>query len=104
IHGVQPGPQLFEGSAKLVNGILYGFVFTTIIMYIMGRFITPVFARVLTIPNRVLIPTILSFAVIGVFSSNYLFFDLWVALIIGVFGFIIRKLDFSLIGFLLAFI
>ncbi|QQK77791.1 tripartite tricarboxylate transporter permease [Salicibibacter cibarius] len=104
IHGIQPGPSLFASDTDLVYGIFYGFLFTTISMFILGKLVTPLFSRVLTVPNHYLIPIILILALTGAFVSNYLIFDLWVALLIGVAFYFLLKLDFSLPSFILAFI
>lgn len=104
IHGIQPGPKLFETEATLVYSILYGFLLTTIAMYVLGRLITPMFSRVLTIPNYMLIPMVLMLSIVGAYASNGLHFDLWFILVIGMIFFVLRKLDFSLPSFILAFV
>jgi putative tricarboxylic transport membrane protein len=104
IHGLQPGPRLFSTEVELVYGIFYGFLLTTFAMFILGKYITTLFARVLTVPNPILVPTVLVFSIIGIYAAHYLFFDLWFALLIGLISFIARKLDFSLPSFILAFV
>src|SRR5699024_8938192 len=47
IHGVVPGPHIFQENPELTYGILYGFLLTSIAMYFSGRLFTPLFARVL---------------------------------------------------------
>lgn len=104
IHGIQPGPQLFSTESNLVYGVMYGFLLTSVMMFIMGFFVTSFFSRALTIPTHILIPTVLAFSIIGTFSSRNLVFDLWVALIIGVITYIAIILKFSTASFILAFI
>lgn len=104
IHGIQPGPNLFNTNADLVYGLFYGFMLTTIAMYVAGRLVTNVFARALTISNVYLVPIILILSLVGTYASHGLFFDLWLALGVGMLAFILRKLDYSLPSFILAFI
>jgi putative tricarboxylic transport membrane protein len=104
IHGIQPGPQLFSTEPNLVYGVMYGFLLTSVMMLIMGFFVTSLFSKALTIPTYILVPTVLIFSIIGTFSSRNLFFDLWAALIIGVITFIAIKLKYSTASFILAFI
>src|SRR5690606_6159840 len=47
IHGIQPGPMIFTNEPNLVYGIMFGFLLTTVAVYILGRFLTPMFSRVL---------------------------------------------------------
>lgn len=104
IHGLQPGPRMFDNNTGLMYGIFVGFFIATILMFIIGKFATALFARVLTVPNYVLIPTIFLLSIIGVYISHNMFFNLWIALLFGVVMFILKKLDFSLPSFILAFI
>ncbi|WP_163851907.1 tripartite tricarboxylate transporter permease [Pseudooceanicola aestuarii] len=104
IHGIQPGPSIFTNEPQLTFGIFYGLLLATIAMFIAGKVLTPAFARVLTTPNAILVPIILILALIGVYTSHALMFDLWIALGFGVIFFILRKLDFSAPAFILAFV
>ena len=104
IHGIQPGPSIFSQNTQLVYGIFYGFLLATVAMYIAGKLLTPLFARVLKTPNYLLVPTVLVLALIGTYASNYMIFDLWIALGFGVLFFLLNKLDFSAPAFILAFV
>lgn len=104
IHGIQPGPNLFSANAELVKGLLYGFLLATVVMYVAGRLVTNVFARVLTVSNSYLIPVVLGLSIVGVYASHGLFFDLWLALGVGVLAYFLKRLDYSLPSFILAFI
>jgi putative tricarboxylic transport membrane protein len=104
IHGVQPGPTAFSSEPQLIYGIFYGFLLSVVAMYLVGRLTTPLFARLLVIPNVYLVPAILLLALVGVYASNYLLFDLWVALLFGLLFFVFNKLNFSAPAFILAFV
>lgn len=104
IHGIQPGPNIFTQESDLVYGIFYGFILTTIAMFLIGKLFSGAFAKVLSIPSFALIPVILFLSIIGIYSSTLLFFDLWIALVIGIIFFFLKMLDFSVASFTLAFI
>lgn len=104
IHGIQPGPKVFETNAALVNGIIWGFLIAAIVMFFVGKLLTPFFARILVVPNKFLVPILLVVSTMGVFTNNKLFFDIWVALGLGIIAFLFKKLDYSLPSFVLAFI
>ncbi|WP_323037597.1 tripartite tricarboxylate transporter permease [Pararhodobacter sp.] len=104
IHGIQPGPQMIRQNPELINGIFIGFVVTTIGMFIMGKLLSQGFARALVTPNFVLVPGILILSIVGVFTSRAQIFDLWLALGIGLFAYLMRRLDYSVAGFVLAFV
>ncbi len=104
IHGIQPGPNVLSTHKELVYGIFYGFLLTTIAMYVIGKMVTSAFSRMLSIPNSILIPSILILSLIGIFTSKYMFLNLWIGLGIGVVFFLLKKLDFSLPSFIMAFV
>ncbi|PIC83003.1 tripartite tricarboxylate transporter permease [Sporosarcina sp. P1] len=104
IHGIQPGPQVLKNNPELINAIFIGFMFTTVGMYIMGKFMTSLFARILVLRESFLVPAILVFSLIGVYTSQNSHFDLWLALVLGVIAYVLRLLDFSVAYFILAFV
>lgn len=104
IHGIQPGPKIFSEEPELVSGIVYGFLVSTLLMYILGKMVTTMFSKALTIPNPILIPIVLILSIIGVYSAKSLFFDLWLALFVGIISFFLKRLEFSLPAFILAFV
>lgn len=104
IHGIQPGPSIFSTQPQLVYGIFYGLLIATCVMYVLGKLVTPLFARVLITPNHLLVPTVLVLALIGVYATHFLMFDLWIAIGFGIIFFILNKLDFSAPSFILAFV
>ncbi len=104
IHGIVPGPKLFSTQPDLVAGIFVGFLATTVAMYIVGRFLTPLFARSLKLPQKYLLPLVILFSLVGVYAAREVIFDVAVAAIIGIAFFILRRLGYSLPAFVLAFV
>lgn len=104
IHGIRPGPRIFENESNIVYGVLIGFLLTTVAMYIVGKFVTSLFTHILTVSNKTLVPLIFMITIVGVFAANNLYFDLWVALLIGIVGYILLELNFSLPTLVISFI
>lgn len=104
MHGIQPGPTVFNSHTDLVNGIFYGFLLTSVLMYVMGKGLTKPFIRLVTFPNQYLIPIVLVFILVGLFSIHYAVIDIVIALIIGSIMFFLNKFGFSGPSFILAFV
>ena len=104
IHGVQPGPQLMRNNPEFIQQLFIGFVATTLCMFVMGRLLTTLFARALTIPNAFLAPSITALSLSGVYISSGNFFDVWLALALGVIAFAMRSLGYPVANFILALI
>jgi putative tricarboxylic transport membrane protein len=54
-----------------------------------------VFVTVLRIPYSYLYPLIIMFSIIGVYEVNHSIVDVWIMLIMGVVGYLLRKFDFD---------
>jgi len=104
IHGVKMGPLLMKNDLELIHGIFWGFLLAVIAMFIYAKYTTTIFARLLTLPQYAVSPIVLFLALIGTYVPRANIFDVWVAIIVGGIAFILRKLDFSLPSFILAFI
>ena len=104
LQGITPGPTLFRDNPELVYTIYWGVFLSTIVMFIFGRYTTSMFARVLLCPNYVLIPVISVLLMIGSFAARSFAIDIWTALIAGTLAFLLKKLDFSITAFTLAFV
>lgn len=104
VHGIRPGPNIFSSNTNLVYGIFFGFILATFAMYFLGRLITPLFSRILTVPIRILIPAVFILSIIGVYASDKMFFYLWFAIIIGIISFFLKGLNYSIPALFLAFV
>jgi putative tricarboxylic transport membrane protein len=56
-----------------------------------------VFTRMLAIPMWALMPFVVMISFVGVYSISHSSFDLLVMVVFGVFGFVLRKLDISVV-------
>src|SRR5699024_4911083 len=104
VQGIQPGPAMLSKQPLLFYGLLIGFLLTTIAMYLVGRYITRIFSRLLMVPGEYMISGILLVSLIGVYVSSQQPFDLLFALGVGFIGYVLKRLDYSPATFILAFI
>src|SRR3954467_655438 len=61
-------------------------------------------AQLLRVPYHILFPVVLLLCVVGTYSANKNVFDLWVMLGFGVAGYVLRKLEYDLAPFVIAFV
>lgn len=104
IHGLQPGPGLMKDSRDLVFAIYVGIFFSVLAMFVFGKFTTSLFARMLTCPAYILAPIIAIAVFIGSYAARYYMLDVWIAIICGVLIFFLKRLDFDLSAFTLAYV
>ncbi|HET6296709.1 MAG TPA: tripartite tricarboxylate transporter permease [Kribbella sp.] len=96
IFNVQPGPQLFEDQGTLVWTLIASLYVGNLILLIMNLPLIQIWVQVLKVPRPLLYAGILVFACLGVYSLSGSGYEVLMALLIGVVGFFMRKLDFPI--------
>ena len=104
IHGLQPGPWLFEKSPEVVMTITWSYLFANIIMFVAMWFSINLLVKLVRTPRWFLVPTVLLFSVIGAFAINNRPFDVWVMLAFGGVGLIMNRYRIPLAPFVLSFV
>lgn len=94
VHNVIPGPQLFAGQMDFVMALYLCLLILNIIVVVFLFFASDTLMKVMLIPNRFLGMMILTFSLIGVYSLRNSLTDVAVASAFGVFGFILKRLDY----------
>ncbi|MEW5422473.1 tripartite tricarboxylate transporter permease [Amorphus sp. 3PC139-8] len=104
MHGLNPGPDLFNQAPGLVYTILFGVIASSIALYIVGSLTLPVMSRVVRLPNSVIAAGIMAFAILGAFALRNLTFDIWITLGFGFVGYVMKKLSFPVAPVVLAMV
>jgi len=93
LHGLRPGPGLFENQPELVATI-YAALFVAIILtgLVAGLSGLRVFNRVLALPRRLLLTGVLLLCLLGAFAVRNSTLDVWVAIAFGAVGFDFLKM------------
>ncbi|HET8727952.1 MAG TPA: tripartite tricarboxylate transporter permease [Alphaproteobacteria bacterium] len=94
IHGMSPGPMLFERSADVVYGLYGGLFVASIAMLFLGMAMLPACIWLVNRPKHYLSAFIYALIFSGVYSIHHSLFDLALVLGFGVVGFFMRLLKF----------
>ena len=95
VHGVSPGPMLIRQQPELFWGFIASMYVGNLVLLILNLPLVGLFVNVLRVPYRLLYPTILAFSVLGVYAVNGSTVDIWIMLVMGVVGYVLRKLRFE---------
>ncbi len=90
IHGMQPGPMLFERNPEVVYGLYGGLLVANIAMLLVGLVILGPCLWLVNRPKPYLIAFILALVVSGIYSIEQSFFDVGLTLAAGVVGYLMR--------------
>ncbi len=104
INGLNPGLSLFTTDGAIMYAIMLGLIVVNIFIFIQGKYLTSLFAKVISVPTEILTPIIVIFCFAGAFSVNSNYFDLGIALTFGIISWVMRKLDLPAVPMLLGLV
>ena len=104
IHGLQPGPRLFQESPSMVYTIMGAMFFANLFMAAIMLGSMRFLARVARLPRPYLLPVILCFCVIGSYALSSRLFDVWVMLAFALVGLTLESLKVPLAPFIIGFV
>jgi len=104
LHGLTPGPLMFKQQPRLVADVYAAMLCASFILLAVGYFGQSVFARIIQVPLRLIIPGVLLLCCIGAYMETSSVFSIYVMLAFALIGFFARKLDFSFVTFLIGFV
>ncbi len=96
LHGITPGPGLFQNEPVLVNSIFVVIFLSAIAMLLLQTLLLPVLIRISIIPTAILVPSIIVMSSVGTYALNNQMFDVWTIVGFGVIGYVLEKLDVPL--------
>ncbi len=96
LHGITPGPLMFEQNPVLVGAIYASLLIGAVVMVISQLLLVRWFAKISLIPQQVLVPVVLMLCAVGSFALNNNLFDVWVLFIFGILGYLLWKAEVPL--------
>ena len=96
VNGLTPGPFLFQEKPELVWTIIASFFVGNVLLLILNLPLVGLWAKILDVPYQYICVGTLLFCILGAYSINQSVFDIWIMLLFGVIGYVLRKLDFPL--------
>ncbi len=104
LHGLVPGPRLFQDNAALVYGLISANLLQMIFLGFAALFVAFYLSRVVYVPTRILAPCLMTVMAMGAYSVRNLFFDVYLLFFIGVLGWFFRRYDFPTTSFIIGYI
>ncbi len=104
IHGVQPGPLLLTDRPEVFWGLVASMYVGNLILLVLNLPLVGIFVNLLRIPYRWLVVIILVISIIGVYSVNFSAIDIWIMVISGGVGYVLRKFGYEMAPLLLALV
>ncbi|HEY1290049.1 MAG TPA: tripartite tricarboxylate transporter permease [Burkholderiales bacterium] len=93
MQGVTPGPQVVTANPELFWGIVASMWIGNLMLLVLNLPLVGVWVRLLRIPYRWLFPCVVMFCCVGNYSVNNNPVDVYLCAALGVFGYVLAKLE-----------
>ena len=104
IWGLEPGPMLFVEHQSFVWGLIASLYVANLFAMLINLAFIPAFIGVLRMPFTILAPIIFVLCLVGGYAPTQNMHDVWLILIFGIVGYLMRKLDYPLAPAVLAIV
>ena len=95
MHGFRPGPYLMNETPHFIYAIFGAMLIANFMFLGIGLAGAKLFSRITLIPKTFLWPAVFVFSLVGAYSYSSSLFDVWVMLIAGIVGFVMRRHGFG---------
>lgn len=104
VHGLVPGPGLFQQHGGFVATLFVMMLITTVLLVVVARLGMPLFLQAARVPDRILFPIVVVLCFTGVYVATHSYFDMFATLGFGILGFGMKRLGFPIAPLLIGFI
>ena len=104
IQGITPGPNVVTDQPELFWGIVASMWIGNAMLIILNLPLVGLWVALLKIPYRLMLPAIIAFSTIGVFTVANSSFDVYVLAAFGLLGYVFHKVDCEPAPFLMGFV
>jgi putative tricarboxylic transport membrane protein len=102
--GFIPGPRLFTEQPEFVWSFIASLYLSNIGALLICLTATPLLAMMLRTPYAILAPIIVVLSLVGAYAIQNAFMDVWLAVIFGFIGFILRRMNYPLAPLVVALV
>ncbi len=103
-NNLKPGPTLIRDNPVIMYGLLLTMVLGNFVLLGIGKVFTNVFIKAVQLPMKYLVPGISVLMVVGSFAVNNNLFDVWVMIVCGFLGYLLKKHGFPIPPMLITFL
>jgi putative tricarboxylic transport membrane protein len=96
LHGLQPGPQVFDTSREIVYAVFASVFVGVVGMCLIGYFAARYLVRVLELPEVIVSAYVVMCCILGAFAARNNITDVWLMVVFGVVGYLCERLRFPI--------
>jgi len=104
VHGLIPGPMLFQQQGDFITAFFIGMLMVTFLHFAVAMIGLPLLVKAVRVPRGVLFPIVIVLCITGTLVSTVNIFDVFVMLGFGFLGYLMVKFGFPIAPLLIGFI
>ena len=104
IHNITPGPLLLKDHPDIFWGVITSMYIGNVMLLILNLPLIGMWVQITKVPFRLLFPIIIVVCIVGVYSLKNTTFDLWIMVIFGAVGYVLRKSGYEPAPLVLAYV
>jgi TctA family transporter len=104
VNGITPGPEVMTKQPALFWGLIASMWIGNVMLIILNLPLISLWVKLLAVPYRFLFPAIVLVCSVGVYSVNSSAWDVIIAGLFGIWGYVFIKLECEMAPLLLAFV
>ena len=104
IHGIVPGPNMMRQNPDLFWGVVVSMYVGNAMLLVLNLPLIGLWVKLLKIPYAILFPLILLFCLIGGYTVNNKIVDVYLMILFGIAGYLLRKFRYEAAPLILAFV
>ena len=104
MYGLRPGPLILSTDPGFFWGVIVSMYVGNAMLLVLNMPMIGLWVKLLKVPYALLLPLIVIFCLIGVFSINLNISEIYVMLLFGVIGYLLRKFEYDAAPLILAMV
>ncbi|GAB7090281.1 tripartite tricarboxylate transporter permease [Halorubrum luteum] len=104
MHGLQPGPDLFADNLQITYAVYIALIIAGLLILVGGIVFIVYLGYITKIDTAIIIPLVIGLAMMGGFTLNYNWIDVFAIGILGFIGYFMKVHNYSIIAFILGIV
>jgi len=104
LNGVQPGPRVLVTHPGEIYAVLLGLLAASVLILPFGIVLATPLTKIVRVPVSILVPLVLILAFVGAFAIRSNMFDVALAVLFGVLGFLMKRRGYPVVPLILGLI
>ncbi len=104
IHNITPGPLLLKDHPDIFWGVITSMYIGNVMLLVLNLPLISLWVQITKVPFRLMFPIIILICIVGVYTLRNSVFDIWIMIIFGVIGYVMKKCQYEPAPLALAYV